>query len=429
MQITKKSISSTKVELTLVADQEQLDSAKKTVLERLGKDVSLAGFRKGHAPAAMVEKSVDQNLLNQQVIDAVVNELFLAAVTQEKLRVVGQPALELTKFVPFTALEAKAVVDVVGQIKLADYKKFSFKLHKQKATKEDVQSVLDDLIARDAERKEVDRAAKNDDEVLISFAGKDAKTGDPIEGGKGDKYPLVLGSNTFIPGFEPELLGLKKGDDKTFTVTFPKDYGAKDLQNRKVTFDVDVLEVREVVKPVADDAWASKLGPFKTLEELKADIERQVQSEKDAQSARALENEILTALADKSKVEVPDALVSDEMQRMEQEERQNLMYRGVTWPEHVKTSGKNEDEYRTSVYGEEAKRRVKTGLALGEVAEAEGVTVSEAELNARMELLKAQYNDPQMQEELTKPEVRRDISSRILTEKTIQKLVDYAVKK
>lgn len=428
MQITKKSISPTKVELVLVADQEQLESAKATVLKRLGKDVSLAGFRKGHAPAAMVEKAVDQNLLNQQVIDAVVNELFLAAVTQERLKAVGQPALELTKFVPFTALEAKATVEVVGDIKLADYKKFKFKLEKQQATKEDVQAVVEDLLARDAERKEVERAAKNGDEVVISFAGKDAKTGDPIEGGKGDKYPLVLGSNTFIPGFEPELVGLKKGDDKSFTVTFPKDYGVKDLQNKKVTFDVDVLEVREVTKPEADDAWAGKLGPFKSLDELKADIERQIQSEKDAQAMRVLENQILGALADKSKLEVPETLVADEMQRMEQDERQNLMYRGVTWPDHIKASGKSEEDYRKDTYRDEAVRRVKTGLTLGEVAEAEGVTVSEAELNARMELLKAQYNDPQMQEELAKPEARRDISSRVLTEKTIAKLVDYATK-
>lgn len=426
MHISKKSLSSTKVELELVADQEMLDNAKKTVLARLGKDVSLAGFRKGHAPANLVEKSVDQNLLSQQVIDAVVNELFLAAVTQEKLRVVGQPALELTKFVPFTVLEAKASVDVVGSIKLADYKKFKFKLVKEKATKADVQSVLDDLAARDAERKDVNRTAKEGDEVLISFAGKDAKSGEEIEGGKGDKYPLVIGSNTFIPGFEPELVGLKKGNSKSFTVTFPKDYGAKDLQNKKVTFDVDVIEVREIVKPKVNDEWASKLGPFKSLQELEADIERQVQAEKDAQSMRVLENEILTSLADKSKADVPDALIEDEMHRMEQDERQNLMYRGVTWPEHVKASGKSEEEYRKSAYAEEAARRVKTGLCLGEVAEEEGVTVSEADLNARMELLKAQYNDPKMQEDFAKPEVRRDISSRILTEKTIAKLVNYA---
>ena len=412
----------------MVADQEMLDSAKAAALKQLGKSVSLAGFRKGHAPAALVEKNVDQNLLNQQVIDTAVNELFLAAITQEKLRVVGQPALELTKFVPFTELEAKASVDIVGEIKLADYKKFSFTLDKQKTSKEDVQAVLDDLLARDAERKEVSRAAKNDDEVVINFVGKDAKTGDAIEGGKGDKYPLVLGSNTFIPGFEPELLGLKKGDDKSFTVTFPKDYGAKDLQNKKVTFDVEVQEVREVVKPKADDNWASKLGPFKTLEELKQDIETQVQSEKDSQSMRALENEVLKALADKSKVDVPEALVAEEENRMETEEKQNLMYRGVTWQEHLKAAGVSEDEYRQKTYHEEAERRVKTGLVLGEVAEVEGITVSEAELNARMELLKAQYNDPQMQEEFKKPEVRRDISSRVLTEKTIAKLVDYATK-
>lgn len=427
MQITKNNLSSTKTELLISADQEQIDAAKERALQALAKNVSLAGFRKGHAPSALVEKSVDQNLLQKDVIDNVVNEVFMAAIMQEKLKVVGQPAVEVTKFVPYTMLEVKIVADVVGAIKLADYKKFSFARKAEKATKDDVHAVVEDLLAREAEKKPVDRAAKDGDEVVISFAGKDAKSGEPIQGGKSDNYPLVLGSNTFIPGFEPELAGLKKGDDKTFDVTFPKDYGVKDLQNKKVTFEVSILGVNKVTKPKADDAWAAKLGPFKNLDELKADILRQVQSEKDTQAQRALENEILTALADKSKVEVPEALVDDEMDRMDQEERQNLMYRGVTWQEHLDEEGKTEEEHRES-HREEATRRVKTGLTLGEVAEEEGITVSEAELNARMELLKAQYNDPNMQEEFVKPEVRRDISSRVLTEKTIAKLVDYAAK-
>ena len=143
MQITTKKLNPTKVELTLTADQAQLDAAKSRALRELSKDVSLAGFRKGHAPEHLVEKNVDQNLLQSRFIDTVVNDLYVQAITQEKLRVVSQPEVSVTKFVPFTEVEVKATVEIVGEIKLADYKKFHFTKQVEKTTDKDVNSVLD----------------------------------------------------------------------------------------------------------------------------------------------------------------------------------------------------------------------------------------------------------------------------------------------
>jgi trigger factor len=427
MQITKKQLNPTTVQLTIVAGSDELAPAKQAVLTELAKEVKLAGFRKGHAPAAMVDKVVDQQLLQNKVIDRVVNDLYTAGLEQEKLRPVSQPEVSLTKFVPFTTLEMTATVEVVGEVKIPDYKKFSVTKKVEPVTDAEVEAVLDDLLARDATKTEVTRAAADGDEVTIDFAGVDAKTEEAIDGAKGDDYPLVLGSNTFIPGFEPELIGLSAGDEKTFTITFPKDYGAQALQNKKVSFSVTVKTVKERALPKLDAAFAAKIGPFKTVAELRSDVRKQIGAEKENQAQRQVESDVLEQLGQKTTVVIPEALVTQEIDRMDEEEKRNLMYRGQTWQEHLDAEGKTEEEHRES-HRPQATLRIKTGMALGEVAEKEGIHVSPEEFEERIAALKKQYDDGQMQSELEKPENRRDILSRMLTEKTIAALVGYATK-
>lgn len=427
MQTTTKNLSPTKLELTIVADEAQLAAVKDRVLNELAKDVNMAGFRKGHAPKALIEKNVDQATLQTRFLDAAVNDLYVKAVTDEKLRPVQSPEIAIKKFVPFTTLEIKATFEAVGAITLGDYKKIKVAKQATKVTDADVQSVLDDLQRRDAEKKDVERASKDGDEIVIDFTGTDPKTKKPFDGGTATDYPLVLGSNTFIPGFEPELVGLKKDAKKDFDIAFPKDYGNKDLAGKKVNFAITVKAVREVVPAKLDDAFAAKVGPFKTVAELKADIKKQIAAEKENQAQRELENEVLATLAEKSEADIPASLIEEEMDRMDAEEKRNLLYRGQTWQEHLDAEGKTAEEHRES-HREQAEARVKTGLVLGELAEAEGVTVTEKELDERIAELKKQYTDKQMQTELDKPENRRDIASRILTEKTIERLVGYATK-
>jgi len=292
-------------------------------------------------------------------------------------------------------------------------------------TDKDVEAVLDDLRGRDAEKSEVKRAAKEGDEVVIDFSGVDAKTKAPIAGASGTDHPLGIGSNAFIPGFEPELIGLKAGQEKTFDITFPNDYGAAELQGKKVSFTVKVKTVRELALPKLDDDFAAKVGPFKTVAELKADIKKQLVNEKDYQAQRNFENELLAAIAEKATADIPSVLIEDEMDRMEAEEKRNLVYRGQTWQEHLDAEGKTEETHREGLR-EQAEARVKTGLVLGEVAEAEQITVTDKELDERIKQLKAQYTDQQMRDELSKPENRRELMSRLLTEKTIERLASYA---
>lgn len=427
MQSQKEQLSPTTIKLTVTADKAELDAVKQRVLSQLGAKVKVPGFRPGKAPQHLIEKQLDQPTLQTEFLERAVNDLYVEAVQKDDLRPVVQPEISITKFVPYTTLEFTAQVDAVGEIKLADYKKIKLELQKPEVTAAEVNTVVSNLRQRAASRDEVKRAAKLGDETVIDFKGVDAKTSEPVEGADGKDYPLVLGSNSFIPGFETELIGLKPGDSKTFDITFPKDYGAKPLQNRKVSFTVTINKVVQLSEPKADDAFAASVGPFKTLADLKADIKRQLKNEKQQEQLNRFDNELLEKIAAKSEVAVPDSLIEEEIDRIEAEEKRDVVYRGQTWQEHLDQEGVTAESHRQN-QRPGAELRVKAGLILGAIAKAENVTVSAEELEMRMQLLKGQYPDSNMQAELDKPENRRDIHLRMMTEKTLTKLRAYAQK-
>lgn len=427
MQVQREQLTPTSVKLTIVADQKAIDSTKLHVVNELGANVKVPGFRPGKAPANIIEKNIDANALQTEFLDHAVNNLFVAAVDDQKLRPVANPKIEVTKFVPYSALEFTAELDVVGDIALPDYQKIKLAPVKAEVTAEEVNEVITNLRKRGSAKEEVKRAAKLEDEVVIDFKGTDAKTSEPIDGADGVDYPLTLGSKSFIPGFEEELIGLKPGDVKTFEITFPKDYAAAVLQNKKVNFEVTVHKVNEQKPAKLDDAFAASVGPFKTVAELKSDIKKQLLAEKQAESDRTYDNQLLEKIAEKTQVAIPPALVEEEINRMEEEEKRNIVYRGQTWQEHLDEEGVTEEEHHER-QRPSAELRVKAGLILGEISEAEKITVTPEELEIRIMLLKNQYTDEATLAELEKPENRRDIMSRLLTEKTLDKLRAYASK-
>lgn len=425
MQVTTKNISPTKVKLSIVADTGQLTSIKEHTLNHFRSKVKIAGFREGKAPLHVVEKHVDQTQLQSEFLDEALNLLYRQATKKEALKVFGQPSVNLTKFVPFTNLEFDAEVEILGKVKLADYKKIKKSLKEVKLEPKQVDEVLESLATRSAEKIPKKRACKNGDEVIIDFKGVNEK-GEPINGAEGKDYPLMLGSNSFIPGFEDNLVGLKTGEEKTFTLKFPKDYGVKALASQKVTFTVTIKVINELERPKIDDEFAKTLGQFDSLKSAKVDIEKQLLLEKQAQADRQLENELILEIVDKSSLDLPESLVDEQLERLRQEVRQNLAYKGQTWQEMLEQEGKTEDEFVKSDLTPEAERRVKTGLILAEISNIEKIDLDPEEIDNKMMMLSAQYTDKAMKEELAKPEARQEIASRLLTEKTIVRLVEIA---
>lgn len=390
------------------------------------KNVKVPGFRVGKAPAQMIEQNINQQAFLDEFMEHALNELYRRAVDDESIRPISQPKVEIKKFVPYTTMEFTAETDILGPIKLPNYKTIKVAKKKPEVTAKEVDEIIENLRTRAAERAEVNRAAKEGDELTIDFEGKD-DDGQPIPGGAGQDFPIILGSKTFIPGFEENLTGLKNGETKEFKIRFPKDYAAAGLRDKPVTFKVTVKRVNEMKKPKLDDSFAASAGPFKTVKEVKDDIKKQLLAEKQNQSTIDHQNEIVRKIAEKTQMEAPAALVNDEVMRLEEQEKQNLAYRGQTWQEHLDIEGVTEDEHRKR-HQPEAEERVKVGLILSEIANKEGLTVTPEELELRLQLLRGQYQDEQMRAELDKPENQRDIQARLLTEKTLALLTDYAAK-
>lgn len=428
MQVKVSRPTKTEAVVSVIPTLSELEAIKEHVLTHFQSSVKVPGFRAGKTPAAMLEKHVNPQSLQAQFLEEAIEQLYTQALQSQNLRPVDRPDISLKKFVPFTTLEFEAKVPVLGEVRLPDYKKIRRAKPSVKLTAKDVDDVIKSLQARLAEKKDVDRPAKDGDQVWIDFKGTDTK-GELVKGAEGKDYPLLLGSNSFIPGFEANLIDLKANQDTTFDLTFPKDYGVRALANKKITFSVSVTKVQEVVEPKVDDAFAATVGPFQTVAELKADIKKQLTHERQHEVERDFESELITAISAKSTVDVPEVLIDDNVERLLVDLRQNLSYRGLTMQEFLESEGKTEDQYRQEIVHPQAEARVKASLVLAEIAEAEKVTVTPEELEIRMQLLKGQYTDPQMQAELNKPESRSDITSRLLTEKTIAKLKTYALAK
>jgi trigger factor len=425
MQILLDATSDTSVKLTIIADQPSLNRVKDQIVHKLGANLKISGFRPGKAPLHVLERSIDQSLLQSEFLERIINDLYVEAIQEERLRPANVPEVAITKFVPFTTLEFTAQVEVVGKLTLPDYKKISLKKSAVTVSAKEVDDVIMNLLSRAATKKLVKRPAKLTDEVVIDFTGTDATTKDKIEGADGADFPLILGSNSFIPGFESELVGLKAGSEKTFVITFPKDYGVATLQNRKVQFVVSVKTVSSMQNPTLDDAFAASVGPFKNMTELKADIKKQLTAEKELQARSEYNNQLLELVASQTTVAIPTSLIEAEIDRIEEEEKRNLLYRGQTWQEHLDAEGIDETAHREKTRTN-AELRVKAGLILSEVAEREGLTVSDDELNQQIEAMRRRYTDETMLKELDDPANKRDIASRILSEKTIDRLASFA---
>lgn len=426
MQVSKTSSSPTKVNITIAVGAEELEPIRRHVLRHFIRSVRVPGFRPGKAPLELVEKNVDRNAFLDEFIEHAVNDCYGKVVEKENLRPVSRPEVKMKKFVPFSELEFEAEVEVLGAISLPDYKKLKLPKPKASVSAKDVTEVLESLALRSADRKTVESEAKEGHELVIDFAGKDDK-GQPVSGAEAKDYPLIIGSKAFIPGFEEQLKGLKAGENKKFDIVFPADYGVAAMRGKKISFEVTVKKVNELIKAKIDDKFAGKIGPFGSLSDLKADIKKQLLQERQQQADRDYESKLIKEITEQSKIDIPASLIDEQVMRMEEDERRNLVYRGETWGEHLKAEGITEEQHRQR-QRPQAAERVKAGLVLSEIASREKLQVTPEELELRLQILKGQYQDPAMQAELDKPENRQDIASRLLTEKTINSLVSYSSK-
>ena len=421
MKHTLKKLSDTSVQATVSLDAKDLATAKRAALAHLAPNVKVAGFRPGKVPVDVAEKNLDPTMLANETVEHAINISLNDVAMAEDLRVLDQPKVDLKDFKPYDELTFEATIEVLPEITLGDYKKLKVQQEKIEISKEEIDEVVERMQTQFAEKKDVKREARDGDEVTIDFVGK--KDDVAFDGGTASDYVLVLGSQTFIPGFEEGIVGHKIGDKFDVPLTFPKDYHAEHLKGAKVVFEVTLKEIREVVLPKLDAEFAAKLGPFKTMAEVRKDIERELTAQKERQAADKLKDDLIGALVEVSKIPVPQLLVDDQARSIEQDAMQNLAYRGMTAQQYMEQQGyKDRDEWVEKEFKEAAVRRVQAGLVLSELTKVEKIDVTKEELDARHNEMLAQY--PNMKAELDKPEARRDLANRLITEKTVDRLVE-----
>ena len=423
MKTQVENISDVKVRLTISLGKEELEAAEQVALTKLAKDVKISGFRKGKAPLDVVAKNVDPVALGQETMENAISKAVAEAFLSEKIQALNRPEVDITKFVPAQELEFTAEAEVLPKVELGDYKKLKAKKDAVKVSKKEISETIDMIRKNFAERKAVEREAKDGDEVLIDFLGK--KDGVAFDGGKAEKFPLELGSNSFIPGFESGILGKKAGEEFALDLEFPKDYHAKELAGAKVVFEVKLHEVRETVLPELNEEFLKKLGDFKTAEDFEKQIEADLKERKQLETDEKFKDDLVRELAEISKVPVPEILLEDQKRNIELDMNQNLLYSGLTLDAYLERMGKTREEWLETDVKEAAESRVKAGLALAELSKVEKIEASLEEVDARIEQLKAQYGkNKDALKQLSRDAVRSDLANQILTEKAVDRLVE-----
>jgi trigger factor len=424
METILKHLSDTKVQLTISVGAAELADAEQVALTKLTKTVKVPGFREGKVPASVAAKHVDSARLQEETLDNALSRAVAEAFLKELLQPLDRPAVEVKKFVPGELLEFTAEVDIVPKITLGDYKKLTSRPEKAEVTAKEIDEIIERMRANFAEKTEVKRAAKDGDEVMIDFVGK--KDDVAFDGGTAKDYTLVLGSNQFIPGFEEGIVGHEIGETFDLDLAFPKDYHAKDLAGTKVTFSVTLNKIQESKLPEVNDEFAAKVGPFTSVSELKADIKKELLKQKETSVKEKYQDALITELIEKSKVPVPEILITDQMGSIEQDFERNLLYQGLSIDSYLSTHDfKDKDDWREKEVKPTAIRRVQAGLVLAEITDKEKITATDAEIDEHVEVHKQQYaNNPDALKQFETPEVRRDIANHFITEKTIERLLE-----
>ncbi len=422
-KIISQSETEAKIEVTL--NEAELAGMKTAVFDHLRGGVKAAGFRPGKAPDAIVERELGPNTVQGEFIDHALQQSYSRVLKEQTFQVVSSPKVSIDKFVPYTELVYTATVELMPKVKLAKYQKFSIKRPSVKVEAEAVDKTIEDLRRREATRLDSEQPAKKGDEVNFDFEG--SKDGEPVPGATAKNQTLQLGSGNFIPGFEDELTGLKKGEEKTFDIRFPKGYQEASLSDQMVTFKVKLNTVTDLVLPEVDDAFVDRVGPFKNVGELKADIIAKITGERAEAATRDFEKIVLDKLLAESHYQAPKALVDQQLERMRAELEQNLASSGLDIAKYLELSNKTAESLDTDMRPE-AERRVGMAMVLTAVAAEENISVTAAELDDEIGRLKQDYTDPQTQAELDNPSTREEVYNHLMASRVISKLLAYAEK-
>ncbi len=383
MSYTVEKMDNSQVKLNFDVDAKTFENAIEQAYQKSKGKFAIAGFRKGHVPKKVIEGVYGKEVFFEDAMDIVIPNAYGDALQKEEdLEVVAQPEVTAFDFKEDGGATFTLLVTVKPEVELGKYKGLNIDKKVKKVTAKDVDAELNKSLEKQARLVDSDAAAQNGSIVNIDFAG--SVDGVAFEGGSAEKYDLELGSGSFIPGFEEQLVGVKTGDKKEVTVKFPADYHAEELKDKEAVFACTVNAVKTKELPVLDDEFAKEISEFDTLKEYKEDLKAKLQKDAETQAERDFENAIVEKIVDSAKVEIPAAMVDEEADAMVQEFEYRLMYQGIKLDDYLGYLKMTKDQLKGE-YKVQAEKSVKTRLVMEAIVKAEEIKFEDADVEAKIE--------------------------------------------
>jgi trigger factor len=405
-----------------VPNEKFREALKKSYVKNVGK-FNIPGFRKGKAPMAMIEKQYGEGVFYEDAIELVCDETYPVAIKENELLPVDYPNIDVVQIGKDVDFIYTAKVTVKPEVKLGQYREVEVNKVEYPVTDEDVNAELNSMREKNGRIINVeDGVIENGNIAVIDFEGFVDEV--PFEGGKGENYELTIGSGTFIPGFEEQLVGAKIGESKDVNVNFPEDYNAEDLKGKSAIFKVTVKEIKTKELPELNDELAKDVSEFDTLDELKADIKSKQEANNSQKAKRDFENQVVTKVVDASEIEIPEVMVDREVEYMVKDLDYRLKYQGMDIQKYTEMMGITVDAIKND-FKDMAKTRVKTNLVLEAIAKAENITASHEEVEKRADELAAMYGTKDTQK--MKESILNTQGEIIKEELANNKVIDFLV--
>ncbi len=404
------------VKLNITIPAKDAADAYNNAVRKISQYVNIDGFRKGKAPRSVVERHVGTERIKQEAIENLMPKAINQAVVDNKLDLVAQPYITSYNFNIGEDLTVTAKAELRPEVTLGQYKGLKLEVKDSPVAEDAMQKSIDNLLNQYATQETViDRATKDSDIAVIDFEG--FCNGEKIQGGDAKNYPLDLAHSNFIPGFAEQIVGKNLNDEFEIKVTFPENYHDEKLKGQPATFKIKLNEIKERKLPELNDEFAQKVGPFKTVDDLKADIQKYLDSQRERTNKQNSENEVFKTVIDASNVDIPESMIEREVASLKEEYKQRLAAQGITWETLVKSQG--EDELTKNLH-EDAKTRIKNSLVIDKIAKEENIKLETKDIEAKFAQLGAAYGmKPQdLVKQLGKnPEVLTSISQQAMNDK------------
>ena len=409
-----------RVALTIETSAEEFEAAvNKAYLKMRGK-INVPGFRVGKAPRKIIEKMYGAEVFYEEAVNIILPDAYEAAVKEQELDVVGYPEVELESCTK-DGVVFKCTVAVYPEVKLGQYKGLEAPKAEVKVVAADVNARLKEMADRNSRLVSVERAVKKGDTADIDFEGFD--NGVAFDGGKGENFDLEIGSGSFVPGFEEQLIGMKAGEEKDIDITFPENY-TPELAGKPVVFHVKVNEVKVKEVPALDEEFAKDVSEFDTLKELKADIKKKLTAERTESAQRAFEDVLMAKVAEGVEADVPHEMVELQAEQMTEGFKQQLASQGIPFDQYLKMTNTTEADFKSQAYGP-AEQQVKMDLAISAIVKAENLEATDDEVEAEMKKVADRYGmDLDTVKKYLRPE---EVKEQVIREKVIKLVADNAV--